>query len=121
MEGGMNEKSRKFNDLLDVEVERRAEELPGDYDNAPYASHYLMEALAGWNDDPVTLDGKPVTPVWSHGGPNSDMPKWEIVVEYDGTLYYADEYFSSYDLAELGVFHEAESYVEPVTKYRRVK
>lgn len=117
----MNEKSRKFNDLLDVEVERLAKEMPGAYDNVPYASHQLMEALAGWSQEPLILDGKPVTPVWSDGGPNSEMPRWKIVVEYDGTLYYTDEWFSSYDLAELGVFNEAEAYVEPVTKYRLVK
>ena len=119
----MTPKSRKFNDLLDKEVERRAAEGDGD---TYYEAHYLMEALAGFGyrngkKDKVVLDDKPVKPVHTSGGPNSDMPKWLIVVEWDGTLFMADEWFSSYDLAELGVFKEAESYVEPVTMYREVK
>lgn len=116
----MTPKARKFNDLLDKEVERRAAEGNGD---TYYEAHYLMEALAGYGreDSKIVLDGKTVKPIHSDGGPNSDMPKWLIVVEWDGSLFMADEWFSSYDLAELGVFEEAESYVEPVTKYRAVQ
>lgn len=116
----MNELSRKFNELLEKEVESRAKNNGSD---TYYESHYLMEELSGLGreDNKVVLDGKPVNPVHSDGGPNSDTHNWLIVVEWDGVLFMTDQYFDSYDLQDLGLFRQCESYVEPVTKYRVVR
>ena len=112
----LTNKSREFNDLLDAEIAVRDEKIQDEYTTG----HYLMEDLGGRKPF-VLANGKTVTPVHSSGGPGSETSKWLIVVEYEGTMFMADTHFDSYDLQELAVFREAESYVEPVTKYRAVR